>query len=172
MDSTVAGLIGAGIGAVAGMVGTIIGQTMQSQRDHNKWQLSKKEEAYSNTLRYLLKVLNRRSQITADGIVFISKEHLPQWFQDISEAQAWMTSLTIVCSSDVRGTINSVSEKLNVAMSQFLGMEMKVGEAKEVVQDVAVAGKGPDFGNLSEAVAFAYSEVLKCARKDLGKHIE
>lgn len=145
---------------------------MQSKRDHKKWRLSKKEEAYSNTLRYLLKVLNRRSQITADGITFISKEHLPQWFQDISEAQAWMTSLTIVCSSNVRAEINSVSEKLNAEMSLFLGMEMKIGEAKELDQVRIVSPSKPITGNLSEAVAFAYSEVLQSARNDLGKHIE
>ncbi|MCB1824404.1 MAG: hypothetical protein H6974_15560 [Gammaproteobacteria bacterium] len=113
IDPAVAGLIGAGIGAIAGMSGTLMGQILQSKRENKKWLLSRKEDAYSNSLRYLLKALNKRSKLTADGIAVLAKEDMPEWFSDLSEAQAWITSLTIYCSEDVRETIDIIRNKKN-----------------------------------------------------------
>jgi hypothetical protein len=91
MDSEIAGLVGAGIGAVAGMSGTLLAQALQSRREHRKWVLTKKEEAYSNALRHLLKSLNTRSYLTADGIAILGINEMPNWFSDLSEAQSWIT---------------------------------------------------------------------------------
>jgi len=50
MDSAIAGLIGAGVGAAAGMTGTLLAQILQSRREHRKWRLSKKEDAYDGVV--------------------------------------------------------------------------------------------------------------------------
>lgn len=142
MDSAVAGLIGAGIGAVAGMTGTLLSQLLQSRRENKKWLITRKEDAYSNTLRYLLKVLNRRSKITAKGVAVLSQEDMPDWFTDLSEAQSWITSLTIYCSHDVRKTIKLIAGKYNSAMSTLMGYNVllltehpKEVESKRVIID-------------------------------------
>ena len=172
MDSAVAGLIGAGIGAVAGITGTFLAQILQSRREHRKWILSRKEDAYSNSLRYLLKALNRRSKITVEGVAVLSKEDMPEWFTDLSEAQAWITSLTIYCSNDVRETIKLIASKFNGTMSMLMGSDVLIAaeHSKEVERDPLVINRG--LGNLAETVAFAYLEILKCAQKELGEHIQ
>ena len=49
MDSATSGLIGAGIGAAASILGAIFAQAFQSRREHQRWVLARKEEAYSNS---------------------------------------------------------------------------------------------------------------------------
>lgn len=171
MDTAIAGLIGAGIGAAAGMTGTLLAQILQSRREHRKWLLSKKEDAYSNSLRYLLKALNRRTKITADGIAILSKEDMPEWFADLGEAQSWITSLTIYCSSDVRETIKQVAGKFNGVISTLMGNDVLIAaeHPNENKSDRIVVNQGLD--NLAETVSFAYIEILKCAQKELGEHI-
>ena len=171
MDTAIAGLIGASIGAAAGMTGTLLAQILQSRREHRKWLLSKKEDAYSNSLRYLLKALNRRSKITADGIAILSKEDMPEWFADLGETQSWITSLTIYCSSDVRDTIKQVAGKFNGVISTLMGNDVLIAaeHPNENKSDRIIVNQGLD--NLAETVSFAYTDILKCAQKELGEHI-
>ncbi len=162
MDSSIAGLIGAGIGALAGMAGTVIGQYMQSRRDQRSWLLDKKEDTYSNTLRYLSKVVNRRSQITANGKAILSIDDTSLWFNDVSEAQAWMTSLTIYCSEGVRTKICEALKDYNEALSCFVGTDSNAIDAGK---------KSISSGNLIETMVKVRESVLTCARQDLGKVI-
>ena len=67
MDAAVAGLIGAAIGAIAGMTGTLITAYLQAKQEHMKWMRDKRVEAYSNTIRYLVRALNKRSILTFEG---------------------------------------------------------------------------------------------------------
>lgn len=167
MDSAIAGLIGAGIGAVAGMFGAIMTQSLQSKNDRRKWLLSKKEEAYSSSIRFLLKSLNRRSKITATGISVLAQNEMPDWFIDLSEAQAWVSSLTIYASSETRESINKVAYRFNSTMSDLLGYQLALTVEERQKGITTIEEK-----SLSDFLTFAYKEVLRCAQIDLGKHIQ
>jgi hypothetical protein len=171
MDSAIAGLIGAGIGAIAGMAGTLIAHSLQLKSEKNKWLLSKREEAYSNALRYLLKSLNQRSKITANGTAILAQSEMPDWFSNLSEAQSWITVLTIYSSDETRASISNISSKLNGTISMLMGSGLLIAsEQPETIQnDTVVIDNG--LSNLAEMVAFAYTEILKCAQTDLGKHV-
>jgi Arc/MetJ family transcription regulator len=64
VSSAIVGLIGAAIGAIADVAGVFISQQMQARAAQERALHSKKEEAYSSTLRYLLRAQNRRSKIS------------------------------------------------------------------------------------------------------------
>jgi len=63
MNAAIAGLIGAAIGAMAGIVGAFVTQYLQARAAARNWLRDKREGAYSNALRYLLRVHNKRSQL-------------------------------------------------------------------------------------------------------------
>lgn len=171
MDPAVAGLIGAGIGAIAGMAGTLIAHSLQLKSEQNKWLLSKREEAYSNSLRYLLKSLNQRSKITADGTAILAQSEMPDWFRYLSEAQSWITALTIYSSSETREPVSLISAKFNGIMSMFMGSGLFIAadESGEIQDGKIQLDDG--LSNLAEMIALAYTEILKCAQTDLGKHV-
>jgi hypothetical protein len=72
MDAAVAGLIGAALGAIAGMAGTLITAYLQAKQEHIKWIRDKRVEAYS--IRYLVRALNKRSMLTLEGSTLIKCE--------------------------------------------------------------------------------------------------
>ena len=171
MDSAIAGLIGAGVGAIAGMAGTFIAHSLQSKEERKKWLLSKREEAYSNALRYLLKSLTSRSKITADGFTILSQNEMPSWFSNLSEAQSWITSLTIYSSVETKESINSVSKKFNASMSMMMGSSGLIASEQPDTSPIRIDIADNGLSDIAESVAFAYTEILKCAQIDLGKHI-
>jgi hypothetical protein len=132
MSSAIAGLIGAAIGALAGVTGAFISQRMQARATRERALLSKKEEAYSSTLRYLLRAQNRRSAISAEsGQPYIGEEAVIEVFDDLVEAQFWASSLTIYCSEEQRETVKKVSRDLNEAVANFVSGESIRSRLKE-----------------------------------------
>jgi gas vesicle protein len=99
VSSAIAGLVGAAIGALAGVAGAFLSQRMQARATQERALQSKREEAYSSTLRYLLRVQNRRSGIAAEsGHTYIVKESIKDFFDDMVEAQFWASTLTVYCA--------------------------------------------------------------------------
>ena len=97
MDAAVAGLIGAAIGAVAGMAGTLITNYLQAKQEHAKWIRDKRVEAYSNAIRYLVRALNKRSSLSIEGGTFTSvmgKDVIKEWFDELSEILVWLTRIS------------------------------------------------------------------------------
>jgi hypothetical protein len=61
VSSAIAGLIGAAIGAIAGIAGAIVTQYLQIRAERTQALRSKRVETYTNTLQCLLKVRGRRA---------------------------------------------------------------------------------------------------------------
>jgi hypothetical protein len=103
MDSAVAGLIGAGIGAVTGIAGTFITTYLQARQERLKWLRDKRVESYSNTIRYLTRALNKRSSISIESgnlVTAMGQDVIKEWFDDLSESLVWLSSLSIYCSEN------------------------------------------------------------------------
>ena len=62
--------------------------------------------------------------------------------------------------------------KYNAAMSMLMGSDILLAaeHQKEFESDRAFINHG--LSTLAETVAFAYQEILKCARKELGENIQ
>ena len=120
MDADSAGILGATIGGVTGLVGGLITHRLQSASDRKKWARDKQVEAYSSSIRYLVRVQNKRSLITAEGQTVLGQDAMKEWFDEISEAIAWLISLTIYCSENERQSVLDDSKRLNDAAAGFI----------------------------------------------------
>lgn len=105
MDSAIAGLIGAFIGACFGLLGSLLTSwlTLKKEREQwlkdkeveqEKWLRDKLQEIYSNCIDYLSKI-SRASEISSDGTPYIKQEHLRETFSDYSDAQKCLGILLI-----------------------------------------------------------------------------
>jgi hypothetical protein len=56
------------VGGLASIGAQIVAQTLQSRREHSRWLMGKREEAYSNAIRYALRLLYNRSRVAATGL--------------------------------------------------------------------------------------------------------
>lgn len=97
----------------------MITHSLQSKIYREKWVRDKRVEAYSNTIRYLVRVLNKRSMITSEGQTVLGKDAMREWFDEISEVRAWLTFLTIYCSERERNNVVKGAAKLNTAAASF-----------------------------------------------------
>ena len=149
---------------------------MQAKAEGKKWLRSKREEAYANILRFLLKTLNRRSDLTADGMAYLGRDGVKEWFDDIVEAQLWANYLTIYCSESQKDNIAKVASDLNAVVSKFLvsDAEMPIGRSGDPMEATVESPSDsvwlppPGLAELPAVVSSSYETVLLCAREDIG----
>src|SRR5215217_8234197 len=150
MNAAIAGLIGAAIGALASILGTVVTQFLQARATARNRLRDKKEEAYSNTLRYLLRVQNKRSEMSVKGgqlTTILGEDDVKVWFDDVIEAQFWVTSLSVYCSPSYRNKILDNSSQMNQAVKEFLseGGSMPIKSFERAYDEIADCAKG-DIG--------------------------
>lgn len=120
MDATVAGLIGAAIGALAAIASAFVTSSLQARQEHRTWLRDRKQEAYANSERYIVRVLNKRSKITAQGLTVLGEDVVKEWFDDMSEAEIWLTALSIYCSRAQRQRIVEALDIVRKAISDIM----------------------------------------------------
>lgn len=120
MDAALAGLIGAGIGALAGIAGAMLTYVLQTRLEREKWLRDRRVEVYTNAIRYLIRISNKRSILTAEGVTVLGQDAMKEWFDEISEARSWLTSLLTYCSERERPGLSAAIGHLNEAAADFL----------------------------------------------------
>jgi hypothetical protein len=138
MDSAVAGLFGAGIGALAGIAGAVMTHSLQTRLERQKWLRDRRVEAYTSAIRFLIRISNKRSQITAEGVTVLGQDVMKEWFDDISEARSWLTSLLVYCSERERGNLTAATRALNAAAAEFITSGKALGPLIEHAQATCV----------------------------------
>ena len=155
MDSAVAGLIGAGIGASAGIAGNLISTYLQTKQERLKWLRDRRVKSYSNTIRYLTRALNKRSSISIESstpVTIMGQDVIKEWFDDLSESLVWLSSLSIYCSK------NQQKEIINA---------FRVVE--QAVSDLVASNSHPS--NIQNAISSGLDSVMECARRDIGSAV-
>jgi hypothetical protein len=165
-SAAIAGLIGAGIGALAGVAGAFISQYMLARATRQRALLGKKEEAYSSTLRYLRRAQNRRSGIAAGSSrTFVGEPK--DWFDDLVEAQFWASTLTVYCSAGQKREIGKVSQELNGRAAEWVSGK-NLPEAFQTEQDTRTLKITREDEQRDEFFERWQRTILACAREDIG----
>lgn len=131
-DAALAGLIGASIGALAGLIGSFLSNwylvrkereqwSRDKELEYQRWLREKLQEIYSNCIFYLSNLLGKPTSFTAseEGIMIADKKE--KWSDDYSQALKWL-GLLLVYGSDLQG-FKSFMENYSI-FSQSAWMEM------------------------------------------------
>jgi hypothetical protein len=108
MDSGVAGLIGAVIGAASGFLGSLLTSWLTLKKEKEQWLRNKEleqeiwlrdrlQEIYSNCIDYLSRI-SKASEVSLESgriLPLLSIEHQRELFLDYSEAQKWLGILLV-----------------------------------------------------------------------------
>jgi len=168
MESTTATLLGALIGATTGLAGSLFSQIIIARKNNRVWVRSKKDESYSNTIRYCLRARNKRSKITAEGETILEQDIIKEWFDDISETIIWGTSLTIYCDPSCKNEIENIVEKLRGSFETMLG-HVDIETDNGIKRAAVSIKKKNDYPGLFFCLTELYETTKKCARNDIGK---
>jgi hypothetical protein len=153
--AAVAGFAGAIIGGAATLLGTTLAARQHARREREKWLRDRKESAYGNTIRYLLRASNRRSEFKVEGgklVSLLAKEHVRDLFDDLVEAQYWLAVLTTACGKEQVATLERTSRDFSDLVT--------------AMTSGGLGGPGGRKGNLLDLQDY-YTVVLDCARQDL-----
>ncbi|HKQ06913.1 MAG TPA: hypothetical protein VJ464_17420 [Blastocatellia bacterium] len=161
MDQAVSALLGALIGALAGLGATWLTTSRQEQSEHRKWLREKRHQAYTNALKSL-------SKATVIPIGTNTKE-IESWYCGLAEVRESLIALQVYCS--------------NKRIAELSG---KLFEAIEIQPFVSVAGSAysldQESGNIAGIVVWGVAlirgkidkvlkEVTRSASSDLGRDI-
>ena len=120
MDSAVAALIGASIGAIAGVVGVLLTNILQARSQHKIWIRDKKAEAYANALRHLYRLTNKRSKVMSNGAAILSEEHQKEWFDDYIATIESLSAISIYSREEFENSIEHCAIELRVEMEKII----------------------------------------------------
>jgi hypothetical protein len=151
--AALAGLLGAVIGGGATLLGSLLASRQQARHERDKWLRDWKASAYNNTVRYLLRTANLRSEISVEPGPLMAMRQVPEFFNDLVEAQYWLAVLTTVCGRRQRAVLEGASRRLN---------QLIASEPAHLLR-VEVPGDQP---RIVLAVNELYELVLACARRD------
>ncbi len=125
-----------------------------------KWLRDKRVESYSNTIRYLTRALNKRSSINIESGTLVSimgQDVVEEWFDDLSEALVWLSSLSIYCSENQQKEIINAFRVVGQAVSDLITSDSRPLHLQSVilsVLDSVIECAGRDRGENQTAVSF------------------
>ena len=121
MNTAVIGLLGALIGAAAGLAGTWLTSSLQAHRDQAKWLLETRVAAYSKAIRHLYRAGYRMTKVSEESGPIIAEEDIKEWFDDVTEALYQVVWLTVVCGKSQFSAVQQAQYDLDVAVAQLVG---------------------------------------------------
>ena len=120
MDAQSAALFGAVIGASAAVISSSVSVWLQRHHEHQKWFRDKKEEAYSNVLRLLFRLRYKQSCITGEGIMYLDKEDVKLFFEDLATLAESLSSLKIFANKEYEKNIAQHANNLRMEMDNLI----------------------------------------------------
>jgi hypothetical protein len=159
ISAPIAALLGACIGAASSTFGAILSNYLAAKRDKAKWQLDKKVEVYSNSLRYLTRVLNRRTAITSKGQAILEKQGVAEWLNDLCEAQIWLSNLQIYCSKKHQKVLKNSLDKLSQRIQEFM--------KNSITTQIQSPESDTETLSFAQLIQSVYEDIYCCARDEL-----
>jgi hypothetical protein len=151
------GLLGAVVGGGFTMLGTLLSGRQQDRVQRNQAARQRREQAYSNAIRHLLRATNRRSELRIESgrlLPMLSKADIAALFDDLVEAQYWVAVVTTVCSASQRERLEEARREMDTFVTRFANGDLPTRPDKRSLSP---------FG----AVEGIYETVLSSARADL-----
>ncbi|MEU6602391.1 hypothetical protein [Streptomyces flaveolus] len=125
MGAAYIGLVGALLGAATALLGSVLSVRLQARHERARWVRDRRQAAYDGALRYLLRALNRRSEIAVSGgriVSVIAEEHVRETFDDLVEAQFWFRALTAACGDRQLERMQRAANDLDARVASLSGV--------------------------------------------------
>lgn len=120
MDAATVGLVGAVIGATGALSAVFLThhftkkreeakQSQEQAQEHARWLRDQKQICYHNAVKYLIRVQAVGAQAKNVATITLPQDAPPNWYDDIAEANAWLSSLHYYCADEYHDEIGEVS---------------------------------------------------------------
>jgi hypothetical protein len=153
MDPAVAAVLGAGLGASATVLGSVVNARFQAKRDTSSWQRERKQTAYYSATRALLRIRNRRRRMAESFWSQVPRGELPTFLDDLVDAQHGLSMLLVACGEAQRLKVRDAVEQFDRLVDAMLANPPPAGQR---------------LVEISTGVDDVWNIVLAAERADLG----
>jgi hypothetical protein len=172
MDPAAAGLIGAAIGAIAGVAGSLISAHIQARGERLAFIRQRKAEAYAKAVQHLFRAAARRSEISAQGMPVLSREDQREWFLDLADGLHSLTAVIAYAGHGFRAELTEVLQHYGVAVAKLTeeGLDITPKVAAGVYQGIQPFETDKWKGSLMDVLWTAATSVQVIATADLSEY--
>lgn len=173
MDPALVGLLGTLLGGLTAIGGILIANRLQIQREYKERTRSNKQEAYSQSIRSLLRLINKRSKLTANGTAILGREDVKEWFDDYIETEHWVTQISLYSPKAYKA--HQIDDKAKELRSVFYGLiagtnqvvDLQIKELTDIRHDVGSKNQ-PSKINIPTLANELLQRVIEAAHDDIG----
>lgn len=120
MDAITVGLVSTALGAIITLTTVFLTHhfaqkreekkcAREQEQEHMRWLRDQRQNCYHNAVRYLIRVCAIGAHVKNTGVIKLPEDAPSSWYDDISEANAWLTSLHYFCGDDYHDDIGEAS---------------------------------------------------------------
>jgi len=156
VDAALAGLVGAGIGAVGGFGGSLATSVLAGRRQREAWRLDQMASAYGKTLEHLTRAAVPGGEFTANGAFVLTKDDVRELMLSLADAEHSLTLATGFCSPIAMQTMTGALADLSALVRNVLPGPNNA-QYMDSTQDI------------NEQLWRIQETVSNCAQNDLGR---
>jgi hypothetical protein len=120
MDTAIVGLIGASVGTTGALVAVLLTHHFTQKREEarhareralerERWLRDQKQSCYHNAVKYLIRVTAVGAQAKNVTSITLPQDAPQNWYDDIAEANAWLTSLHYYCGTEYHDEVGEAT---------------------------------------------------------------
>jgi len=179
MDKTTITLIAACVGAIAAMVVALLSHFLTRQREtlrherelqaeYSRWLRENRQEAYHNAIKYLFRVAAGGAKLEAKENPTLPHDGDPEWYKDIAETNAWLSTVHYYCSVEKYDLIGETSTEFSNLSNMLLGFRPTGTYAWEKFGGIVSKNGEFDFQEFMDYWNQVECDISNAARYDLG----
>lgn len=177
MESATIGLLGATLGAVGALSAVFLTHRFTQKREERKhmleqeherfrWLRDQRQNCYHNAVKYLIRVRSIGAHIKNTGVIKLPADAPTSWYDDISEANAWLSSLHYYCGDDYHDEIGDASTEFLNLSSWLIGFRPTgTISRKQFIHIISVDGD-LDYQEFVDLINQIENTISNCARRE------
>ena len=179
MDKATITLIAALVGASAVLATTILTHFLTRRREsirhereleaeYSRWLRENRQEAYHNALKYLFRVAAGGAKLETKDNPILPHDADPEWYKDIAEANAWLSTVHYYCSVEKYDLIGETSTEFANLSNMLLGFRPTGTHAWETFGGIVSKQGEFDYQEFIDYWNQVEGDISNAARHDLG----
>jgi hypothetical protein len=177
MDTATVGLLGATLGAMGALTAVLITHYLTQKREVSKqvrdqvaererWLRDQRQTCYHNAVKYLIRVRAVGAQAKKTTPLKLPQDAPQNWYDDIAEANAWLSSLHYFCGDEYHDDIGEASTDFHNLSRWLIGFRPDgMISGTEFLHIVSLNGE-LDYQEFVDYVSRIESAISNTARRE------
>ncbi|WP_155989724.1 hypothetical protein RG903_01005 [Thermithiobacillus tepidarius DSM 3134] len=177
MDTATVGLVGAVLGAAGALSTVFLTHRFTQKREEQKYEREREQEndrwlrdqrqtCYHNAVKYLIRVRAIGAYVKNTKTVKLPEDAPLSWYDDISEANAWLTSLHYYCGDDYHDDIGEVSTEFLNLSNWLIGFRPTGTISKKQFLHILSSDGKLDYQEFVDLMLQIENVISNCARQE------